>query len=265
MSINSFFNDKRVGVKAAIITGIFTLIAAFIAGIFLIFSTLVNSNEKDIISDIKKSYDLINSLDALDKKIQYLNKKITQNISKIHHVGNEVEIEIGLAPGWNMISFPVYPIYPEKIIIDSQDRVIFRSFNSGTWNDPYMDTVNLNIKQGYAVYLCEYSNLKLKGNVPPLVNSIYLKKGINLVGYPSLIEKSVNEAFNEIRHSVLYVLHRRNNESQVAILTKNKKIKKEILKKHLSYENKIITLDKLRPCRSYFVYVDKDVIWQILN
>ncbi|MCU0644948.1 MAG: hypothetical protein MUC94_11895 [bacterium] len=255
--MKKLFLSRDTRVRPALVTGIFMVIISVISGIFLLISSLITSKDNDVLGNIKELNKIISYLDSFDQKIQGWDEKLVSSPSKIDAVGEEVEIEIGLVPGWNMISFP---IEPEEISINPTLNLLLLGYTDGKWDTT---SVNLNNKYGYAVYSnVPMMTLKIKGKRPPLITSIFLKKGINLVGFPSLDEQAVEQTFDEIKESVIYVAHRRNEDFQVKYFTKNKRQIKEMLKNETKT---IIPLEKLRPCRSYFILVNKDVVWQVVN
>ena len=99
----------------------------------------------------------------------------------------------------------------------------------------------------------------MKGFYPPSSN-IHLSKGWNLVGYPSLAERLVEDAFEGIENKIAIIIYKKNGIDYINIQNMNNKKQKSIDK----YE-KAKRLEVLIPGCSYFLYTFEPVIWRIEN
>lgn len=107
---------------------------------------------------------------------------------------------IYLNQGWNLISFPLN--LTNKFIKDVFKNINFKSvFSYGSWSYYFNETHNnfkiINESKGYWVNSLGNQLLIIEGTKFDSLN-LPLKKGSNLIGYPSLDEKAISDLFKNV-------------------------------------------------------------------
>jgi len=65
MKLVKYFSDKRIGIRSAIIAGIFVIVAAFITGSFTIISSYItNSKNSEILRALNEYSKITNRFDS---------------------------------------------------------------------------------------------------------------------------------------------------------------------------------------------------------
>lgn len=138
---------------------------------------------------------------------------------------------LSLSQGWNLISFSclgddtnIKLFFNNATFINDSFKAIF-SYDVNDVNDPWksynpylpnwtiQDLSYISRRRGYWIYFENQSNLIINGSLktPTL---IYLKKGWNLLGYPSLTNKPINETYDRLKpdYDYIYMYNSSNNE-----------------------------------------------------
>jgi hypothetical protein len=115
-----------------------------------------------------------------------------------------------LADGWNLFSVPLIQIDASKehvLQTIEGNYVILQGYHAGKsrpwlhWHKDkpkyFNDVIEINHKEGYYIKMLIPDHLVVAGRVPT-VTQIPLKTGWNLIGYPCLINKTVEEALSSI-------------------------------------------------------------------
>jgi uncharacterized protein YkwD len=168
---------------------------------------------------------------------------------------------IQLDYGWNLVSFPeIVTVEDIDTVLDSingqYDIVQYYDSQDETnpWKNyhiqktPYMnDLSSLNNKMGFLIHVMDSqgANLVVDGEVPTTTQTIALKEGWNLVGYPSNTSRSRDSALNNLAFD---------NEI-------------DAIQFYDSSQNKYLDLDEnsqLAPGEGYWMHATMDCEW-ILN
>lgn len=130
-----------------------------------------------------------------------------------------------LSPGWNLLSIPVVLYntsitYVLKPIEGSYDTVLY--FDSSETVDnwkvfkpgkPLGNTLNrIDHKMGFWIYITKNATLSYNGTIPTST-VIALKAGWNLIGYPSIKNRTVSELFFNCPMNLDYEVYRFDSNS----------------------------------------------------
>jgi len=107
----------------------------------------------------------------------------------------------------------------------------------------FNDLTAINLTMAFWISVTESSNITVAGTVPSATN-IFLKKGWNLVGYPSFIERNVSEALSGVIYERI--------EGYDAMLPPQ-------------YLGFLSDTDLMSPCYGYWIKVASDTTWSISN
>ncbi len=155
--------------------------------------------------------------------------------------------------GWNLVSIP---LKQSNTSINQVLSTILGYFNiiyhysriDGKWHHSNGDFSNIDHKMGFWIHMKNSDKLITNGSV---VNSvIHLTPGWNLVGYPSFVEKSVNNVFSNVPS---FDAARCYNSADINDLWKN-------YKKSKSFGNDLATM---KTGFGYWVYVKADSDWDV--
>jgi len=130
-----------------------------------------------------------------------------------------------------------------------------REYKGNEW----IFTKNISYNKGYAIHSLGNDTITIKGFYPPSTN-IHLSKGWNLVGYPSLAERLIEDVFEGIEDKVAIIIYKKNGIDYINI--QNQSIKKQKLTDKYREAKQ---LKVLKPGCSYFIYLFEPVIWRIEN
>jgi hypothetical protein len=94
-----------------------------------------------------------------------------------------------LAAGWQLISIPLEQRNESLEVLRTLDFDVIRSYSMGSWKSYYPQKTYCDLRQitadmGMWIHVASDSNLTLAGKIPA-ITSITLRRGWNLVGYPS--------------------------------------------------------------------------------
>jgi hypothetical protein len=131
---------------------------------------------------------------------------------------NDLDCDINFEPGWNLVSFPCmsdeyemeqffnysindtnsstfYDTIKYYYVLDKSDP--WKSYKHDLPNWTVQDYVTVSRSKGYWIYVQNSSTFFFNGTLrTPTSND--LKEGWNLIGYPSLNSKTMNDTFGEL-------------------------------------------------------------------
>jgi len=111
-------------------------------------------------------------------------------------IGDVCDIEtinISLVQGWNLISLPLITVNDSVSSLFNNHSKIF-TYIQGEWVELNNESI-INGTLGIWIKMLNNGTLTMNGTLPR--NSLFMmKRGWNLIGYPSLMRKEVNETFN---------------------------------------------------------------------
>jgi 5-hydroxyisourate hydrolase-like protein (transthyretin family) len=168
----------------------------------------------------------IGSADDIEVELGYATENINAQLSlKTNTVTNS------LVSGWNLVSLPVImdnpttPVAFESVEGSYNEIFAYDACDTSVPFDPWKlytpdlppdhpanDLTEVNVKMGYWIKLSSQATLSLSG-VHPLTTSINLCPGWNLIGYPSLAVRPVEEALASISGKYSLVRQYRAGES----------------------------------------------------
>jgi hypothetical protein len=163
--------------------------------------------------------------------------------------------------GWNLVSFP-YIVSDESIdsVLSSvsNDYDMVQYFSSYDSSDPwknnikqkpnYLNDLNqLNNELGFFIHITNSNgtDLTIPGDVPTSPHTITLKFGWNLVGYPSMTQRSRDSALNNL-----------NFDNQVDVI----QYYDASTDTFMDVDNK----DKFQPGNGYWIHATQDCDWIVL-
>lgn len=122
-----------------------------------------------------------------------------------------ISYSISLLPGWNLISLPLVPRYPQVEDIFAGvavQGVAGYDDSTGTWQfyapGAPSGLIEMHRGKGYWVKVSAQCTLTLQGKVPPLPDYVQLEPGWNLIGMPFIAEpQSIPDVFGGVSMSGL--------------------------------------------------------------
>ena len=178
-----------------------------------------------------------------------------------------INCSVNLTQGLNLVSFPCETAQdPLYVALSNQNNETLKFnyifvFNPLHAKDPWgsykpslpnwtiqEEILNLDRRRGYFIYMEEEGTYYAEGLRVPISN-MQLRKGWNLVGYPTTNIKSVEDALQTIQQQYVSVhAYQTINDS------------KEWLH-HIKNEGG--TLTHFKPGYGYWIFVEEDVIWRL--
>lgn len=223
---------------------------------------MLNDGKSQEVVIASKEFDEIRAkLDNFEQQVREVKDGLSDFKASVTYGKDMPEVKTGISIGWNIISIPLLlqDIRIEAVLSDWDGRVF--EFD-GTWREPD----NVSYKRGYAIKSNIDTTIIIQGYPPPSTK-IYLKKGWNLVGYPSLVERLAVDAFDEIKDTVLLVMYYSMGEYLIYPFSSNKDVP-QIFSYSLENGNSTQTAKELKVLQvgcSYWVHVKKDIVSSIAN
>lgn len=173
--------------------------------------------------------------------------------------GAPSEVAVELYPGCNFISVPLltdtYDTRITELLFSIEGRYtqisrfnpVYKSFEDYINNPGYDKFNRLEYGKGYQIWVEDPLTLTFKGKPSP-ATQMQLKRGWNLIGCPKLMEMPVEDALKPLALGIDYTAVHRYNP---------------IIGYFDMYSRDIKEFDTLKPGEAYYIWCEKDIIWEV--
>jgi len=179
-------------------------------------------------------------------------------VEQVYPQGQEVSVTLEFESGWNFFSLPVAPANPEisqvfstlKIGVDfdqiSKYDPQIDAFQHYVGNPDFDEFNTLEYNTGYVIYVKNQNGVKVNiTGTTPYLQDILLSEGWNLIPYPYLSQRSIEQALGNLKLDVDFDLVLRYNNSTG------------------EFEQYPGSLSELEPNKSYYIRCLRNTAWDI--